>query len=148
MSIKQDRVPGTALTSLEKDLLVRLCSGDWKGSREAAQQAQVAQWGGREFTECECFLISVPRDATVSDGTLSGGSVLGLDVPGGSLPLVPKHSGGPFSSIEVFDGGECIGHLNLWVEDGLLHSLDFMTFGEPDEVLPQLENLGPTPFKP
>ncbi|GEM_PF-2030023 len=143
MSIKQDRVPGTALTSLEKDLLVRLCSGDWKGSREAAQQVHVAQWGGREFTECECFLISVPRDATVADGTAPDGTVADATVP-----LVPKHSGGPFSSIEVFDGDECIGHLNLWVEDGLLHSLDFMTFGEPDEVLPRLENVGQTPFKP
>src|SRR4051812_34056605 len=121
------RVPGDPLSPHERALLAVLCSGTWHGTREARQQLVHARWGGLEFDGCECFLVEVPADL--------------------ALPRIPKHSGGPFATVDVSDGNTALGHLNLWVEDGLLHSVDYMTFDAPDEHLPAVELLGDGPFK-
>lgn len=121
------RVPGDPLNPRERALLDILCSGTWRGTSEARQQLAHARWGGLEFDDCECFLIDVPEE---------------LD-----LPRIPKRSGGPFATVEVLDGETALGHLNLWAVDGLLHSVDYMTFDAPDEKLPAVELLGDGPFK-
>ena len=121
------RVPGDPLSPHERALLDILCSGTWPGTSEARQQLTHARWGGLEFDECECFLIDVPEE---------------LD-----LPKIPKRSGGPFATVEVLDGETALGHLNLWAVDGLLHSVDYMTFDAPDEQLPGLEKISAEPFK-
>ncbi|GAA1874233.1 hypothetical protein GCM10009715_21180 [Paeniglutamicibacter psychrophenolicus] len=121
------RVPGDPLSTHERALLELLCSGTWHGTIEARRQLAHARWGGLEFDDCECFLVVVPED---------------LD-----LPRIPKRSGGPFSTVEVHDGESALGHLNLWSVDGLLHSVDYMTFDAPDEHLPAVELLGDGPFK-
>lgn len=85
----------------------------------AREQLRAASWGGYEFDECDCFLISVPP-----------------------LPEASRisHDGGPFSVLEVSRAGEGLGHLELWVVDGYLHSVDYMTFGD-HEKLPALEEV-------
>ena len=121
------RAPGDPLSLHERALLELLCSGTWHGTVEARQQLAHARWGGLQFDDCECFLVEVPEH---------------LD-----LPRIPKRSGGPFATVEVPDEETALGHLNLWVVDGLLHSVDYMTFDAPDEKLPALELLGDGPFK-
>lgn len=129
MSIdRTERVPGGPLTSHEKALLERLCAGEWKGSVEAREQLVHARWGGYSVGDCECFLVDVPQDI--------------------GLPLVPKFSGGPFAlaSVECKDGES--GLLELWVVNGLLHSVDYMPLdGNDGEMLPALEHLVGEPFK-
>lgn len=120
------RMPGDPLSPHERALLEILCSGKWPGTTEAREQAAHARWGGREFDECECFLVDIP-------GHLN-------------LPRIPKRSGGPFATVDVHDGDVALGHLNLWAVDGLLHSVDYMTFDVPDERLPAMEQLGDGPF--
>ena len=95
--------------------------------KEAREQAAQARWGGLGFGECECFLIDVPEDLNLS--------------------RIPSRSGGPFATLDVTDGETALGHLNLWIADGVLHSVDYMTFDAPDERLPALEMLGDGPFK-
>lgn len=112
----------------ELALLERLCSGDWVGCQQAREQVGAARWAGFGYDGCECFLIEV-ADAD-------------------NQPVIPGNVGGPFSSVEVFNGDECVGHLNLWVVDGLLHSVDFMPFDLPDTALPPLASLAAHPFAP
>ncbi len=120
------RVPGSPLNSQERALLELLCSGNWPGTKEARQQAARAHWGGLAFDDCDDFLIEVSEHP--------------------NLPRIPPHPGGPFASLEVLEGETLLGHLNLWAPDGVLHSVDFMTFGASDQRLPPVEQLGSEPF--
>ena len=45
------------------------------------------------------------------------------------LRRIPPHDGGPIAFVEVVDGDESLGVLELWVEGGRLHSLDYSTAG-------------------
>lgn len=121
------RIPGSPLNAHESALLDRLCSGTWPGMKEAREQAAHASWGGREIDGCDCFLIDVPEEL--------------------NLARIPKHSSGPFATLDVTDGDTALGHLNLWISDGVLDSVDYMTFDAPDEHLPALELLGSAPFR-
>lgn len=120
------RIPGSALSPHERILLQRLCSGDWPGAKEARQQAVHARWGGLQFDDCEDFLIEVSEDL--------------------NLEKIPTHPGGPFASLEVCEDEVLLGHLDLWAPDGVLHSVDYMTFDAPDRLLPAVEQLGSIPF--
>lgn len=95
--------------------------------KEAREQATHVRWGGQEVDGCDCFLVDAPEEL--------------------SLARIPKHSGGLFVSIDVTDGDTALGHLNLWISGGVLHSVDYMTFDAPDEHLPVLELLGDAPFR-
>lgn len=76
------RFLGNIFSPKENALLDILCSGtDAKSSLARAQRA-TATWGGYEFDECECFLITVPSTA--------------------ECPAI-EHAGGLFSSAEVAD---------------------------------------------
>ncbi|PQZ92853.1 hypothetical protein CQ018_10245 [Arthrobacter sp. MYb227] len=122
------REPGDPLTSLEKALLARLCAGDWKGSSEAREQLVHARWGGYSVEGCECFLIQIP--------------------PERALPLVPKFSGGPFAFLDVSGAELGFGLLELWLEGGVLHSVDYIPLdGSDGDKLPGLEHVSGTPFK-
>lgn len=122
------RVPGDPFTELEKALLKRLCAGDWKGSLQAREQLAHARWGGYSFEGCECFLINVPTDI--------------------GLPLVPKFSGGPFAFLDVSGGEAGVGLLELWIERGVLHSVDYIPLdGSDGENLPELEYVEAEPCK-
>ncbi|MFE5309262.1 hypothetical protein [Isoptericola sp. NPDC056605] len=117
--VEAPRAPGTALTSHERALLERVCAGSWRGAAEARAQLAHARWGGKDHEGDACFLLDVPA------------------VPG--LPRIPPHEGGPIASLEVLDGDDGLGVLELWVEDGRLYSLDYSTFGDDTvEVLPDV----------
>lgn len=120
------RIPGSPLSPHERILLQRLCSGDWPGAKQARQQAVHAHWGGLQFDDCEDFLIEI------SEGL--------------NLEKIPPHPGGPFASLEVYEDEVLLGHLDLWAPDGVLHSVDYMTFDAPDRLLPAVEQLGSVPF--
>lgn len=128
MNYPTGRVPGDPLTSHEMALLERLCAGDWKGSEEARQQLVHARWGGYSVEGCECFLIEVPTDI--------------------GLPLVPKYSGGPFAFLDISGEESGTGLLELWLERGVLHSVDYMPLDESmGEKLPKLEHADDEPIK-
>jgi hypothetical protein len=99
-------------------MLDLLCRGDDPLRELAREQLRLASWGGHQFDECDCFLISVP--------TLPDASRI-------------QHGGGPFSALGVVRAGEGLGTLDLWVVDGYLHSVDYMTYGD-HEALPDLED--------
>ncbi|MFJ2619791.1 hypothetical protein [Glutamicibacter sp. NPDC087344] len=120
------RMIGSRLTPNEILLLERLSSGDWAGSRQAPQQAAYDSWGGLQFEDCEDFLIDIPEHL--------------------NLDKIPSLPGGPFSILEVFEEKLFLGHLELWVLDGVLHSVDYITFGAPDRILPEVHQLASSPF--
>jgi len=112
------RRPGAPLTPLESALLERICAGSWRGSEEARAQLVHARWGGKDHDGDACFLIDVPAGADV--------------------PRIPSHAGGPIATLAVADGDEHLGLLELWVDDGQLHSLDYSTFSDTaGETLPE-----------
>lgn len=117
--MSRGRAVGSAFSPKEQTLLDLLCCGTQHHRDLAREQLRAASWGGYEFDECDCFLISVPP-----------------------LPEASRisHDGGPFSVLEVSRAGEGLGHLELWVVDGYLHSVDYMTFGD-HEKLPALEEV-------
>ncbi len=112
------RQPGSPLTADELALLERICAGTWPGAKEARAQLVLARWGGKDHDDA-CFLIDVSAARHV--------------------PRIPPHHGGPVATLDVVDGDEELGQLQLWVEDGRLRSLDYSTFSEtaPD-ALPAL----------
>jgi hypothetical protein len=113
------RPRGVRLTPHEHALLERVCAGSWRGAEEARAQLAHARWGGKDHAGDACFLVDVPA--------LAG------------LPRIPPHEGGPIVALEVVDGDDLRGTLELWVHDGRLHSLDYSTFGETDvEALPEV----------
>jgi hypothetical protein len=109
------------LTAHELALLDRICAGTWPGAREARAQLAHARWGGKDHDDA-CFLI----DVSAAHG----------------LPRIPPHDGGPIAELGVVDGDEALGTLELWVEDGRLHSLDYSVYSEtaPD-ALPELHQI-------
>ncbi|GAB3093893.1 hypothetical protein [Isoptericola nanjingensis] len=116
------RRPGAALTPLESALLERICAGTWPGSEEARAQLVHARWGGKDHDGDACFLIDVPAGADV--------------------PRIPSRAGGPIEALSVVDGDEHLGLLELWVDDGRLHSLDYSTFSDTaSETLPEVHLL-------
>lgn len=119
MTIQHDRLVGGAFSPAEGELLDLLCSGNDSQSVLAREQRATATWGGYEHDGCECFLISV----TTREGS----------------PVI-EHDGGPFSMAEVSDGTETLGLLELWVVGGLLHSVNYMPFGEDHVALPTAAN--------
>lgn len=112
---RRGREPGGVLTAREAALLEILCAGD--DERMAAARAQLvgARWGGYEFGDCDCFLIRVD------------------EVPPGARI---RHGGGPLSSAEVLLDGEYVGQLDLWVDGGRLHSVDYMPIDDAHGELP------------
>lgn len=116
MKMSRGRAVGSAFSAKEKALLDLLCSGDHPYRELARDQLRVASWGGYQLDECDCFLISVPR-----------------------LPKTARirHGGGPFSVADVSRAGEDLGQLDLWVVDGYLHSVDYMTYDD-HELMPDL----------
>lgn len=115
MNSDNNRRIGEALTPLENALLDILCSGVDSGSSIARMQRAIATWGGYEHDGCDCFLISI---ASTNE-----------------IPSI-EHEGGPFAVAEVSDGMETLGLLELWVVDGLLHSVNYMPFGDEHVTLP------------
>ncbi|MGP5229207.1 hypothetical protein [Arthrobacter rhombi] len=118
MNMSRGRAVGSAFSAKEKTVLDLLCSGDHPYRELAREQLRVASWGGYQLDECDCFLISVPK-----------------------LPKAARirHGGGPFSTLDVSRAGEGLGQLDLWVVDGYLHSVDYMTYDD-HEMLPDLED--------
>lgn len=115
------RQPGSPLTAREFALLERICAGTWPGAREARAQLAHARWGGKDHDGDACFLIDVSA--------------------AGSLPRIPPHDGGPVAELEVIDGDEALGFLELWVDDGRLHSLEYSPFGDMSDALPELHQV-------
>ena len=119
MTMSRGRTVGCAFSGKEQAILDLLCSGDHPYRGLAREQLRVASWGGYEFDDCDCFLVSVPK-----------------------LPRAYRirHGGGPFSVLEVSRDGEALGHLELWVVDGYLHSADYIPFDD-HELLPALDDV-------
>ncbi len=115
VSTRANRTVGDDLTPDERELLRRLSAGSGEQSALLREQLTVATWGGYEHASCECFLLH-----------------LAPDVP---LPRV-EHDGGPFAVLEVADGTVPLGMLELWVVDGLAHSVTYMPFGGDHARLP------------
>ncbi len=115
MTEQRQRLEGAAFSSTERTLLSILCSGMNPDSVIARAQLTSASWGGYEHADCECFLISV--------------------APANGMPAI-EHDGGPLSLAEVAREEITLGLLELWVVDGLLHSVNYMPFGEDHDVLP------------
>lgn len=115
MAQQADRTVGGAFTARERELLDLLCAGDAPQHDLARAQLRDARWGGYELDACECFLIAV-------------------DAAGGSTRI--RHGGGPFASLVVSRAGEAVGLLDLWVVDGVLHSVNFMPYGDDHDELP------------
>jgi len=116
------RRPGAPLTAHERALLERLCAGAWPGAPQARAQLPAARWGGKDHDGDACFLVDV--------------------APGAGLPDIPPHGGGPIATLDVVDGSEALGLLELWVRDGRLHSVDYSTFAETAATaLPEMDQL-------
>lgn len=113
------RAAGSAVSVKEQALLDLLCRGSHPLRGLAREQLRFASWGGYQYDECDCFLISVPK-----------------------LPKTSRirHSGGPFSVVDVSRAGEGLGQLELWVVNGYLHSVDYMTYDDHENLLLDLED--------
>ncbi|MFE7406476.1 hypothetical protein [Isoptericola sp. NPDC057559] len=119
------RRPGTPLTPHETALLELICAGTWRGADEARAQLVHARWGGKDHSGDACFLIDVPARV--------------------DTPRIPSHAGGPIATLDVTDGDKPFGLLELWVEDGRLHSLDYSIFSDTaGEGLPELHQIDGT----
>lgn len=116
-SSRQVRRVGESFNADEASLLEILCGGDDSQSAIAREQRAIATWNGYAHDDCECFLI---RTASTE-----------------GVPLI-EHDGGPFAMAEVSDRTETLGLLELWVVDGMLHSVDYMPFGYDHVALPSL----------
>ena len=119
MDNRPKRVPGGELRPAELELLALLCSGTDAVSAKARQQLKFARWGGYQFKECECFSISFTSKRDCQS---------------------VRHGGGPFSTVLVSKDGKELGHLDLWVVAGYLHSVDYMPFEDGPGHLPTAEN--------
>ncbi|HRO31440.1 MULTISPECIES: hypothetical protein [Micrococcaceae] len=120
MKARRQRMAGDPFTSLERVLLELLCGGDDPHRVPVREQLRSARWGGYEFEDCDCFRLSVAE-----------------------LPPSTRihHEGGPFSVLEVRRRGECLGLVELWVIDGYLHSVNYMSLADDHDTLP-----GPAEF--
>lgn len=115
MRPQTNRSKGEELSQAERDILSLLCSGTDSESAKAREQLAFSHWDGFQFDECECFLIAVTK------------------APGRKRI---SHGGGPFSSVTVFQNEKALGHLDLWVIDGYLYSLDYMPFEDDPGYMP------------
>ena len=115
MTRRSERRLGDAFTAVERRLLDLLLAGD--DADAARAQLESASWGGYGFDDCDCFLIRVDHVRAARF----------------------RHDGGPFISADVEQDDESIGMLELWVVDGLLHSVDFMPWGDNHRELPAPE---------
>jgi hypothetical protein len=116
------RHAGARLTPLESALLERICAGTWRGAEEARAQLVHARWGGKDHEGDACFRIDIPAEADV--------------------PTIPPHGGGPIVTLAVADGDTHLGLLELWVNDGRIHSLEYPTYSDTsDEALPEVHLL-------
>jgi hypothetical protein len=115
------RQPGSPLTAHELALLERICAATWPGAQEARAQLAHARWGGKDHDGDACFLIDVSAAR--------------------HLPRIPPHDGGPVAVLDVVDGDEALGLLELWVDDGRLHSLGYSPFGEMSDALPEVHQV-------
>ncbi|GGJ69865.1 hypothetical protein ACX5K5_11060 [Glutamicibacter bergerei] len=115
MRPETSRSKGEELSQAERDILALLCSATDAESAKARQQLQFSRWDGFQFDECECFLIAVTK--------------------GPECKRI-RHGGGPFSSATVLQNEKALGHLDLWVIDGYLHSLDYMPFEDDPGYMP------------
>ncbi|MFF3065727.1 hypothetical protein ACFVQ3_14350 [Oerskovia sp. NPDC057915] len=117
------RRAGGRLTPQESALLERICAGTWRGAEEARAQLAHARWGGKDHDGDACFLIDIPAEA--------------------DAPRIPQQGGGPIATLAVSDRDVHLGSLELWVEGGQLHSLDYSTFSDAGgEMLPDVRQLG------
>lgn len=115
MVTRRERQIGEAFTPTEQTLLELLCTGEGPRFVHAREQLAFASWGGYEYQECECFAIRLdPRHR----------------------PSPIEHDGGPFSSLDVVREGEGLGTVDLWVVDGVLHSVDYMPFVDDHTEFP------------
>lgn len=119
---RSERVIGEALSPLESRLLDLLCGGDDPASAAARAQRATVTWGGYQHDDCQCFLLCTD--------------------PSGELPPI-EHEGGPFALAEVSDGTDALGLLELWVVDGLLHSVDYAPFGDGHDAMPSPDRVEP-----
>lgn len=115
MHPQTNRSKGEELSQAERDILALLCSGSDAESAKARVQLAFSRWGGLQFDKCECFFIAVTK---------------------GSERKRIRHGGGPFSSVTVFRNEKALGHLDLWVVDGYLYSLDYMPFEDDPGYMP------------
>lgn len=115
------RTTGSPLTDHERALLERMCAGDWPGAAQARAQLAHARWGGKDHDGDACFLVDIPASVDV--------------------PAIPPHNGGPIATLGVVADGVSLGTLELWVNHGRLHSLDYSTFDDADVDLPKLHYL-------
>ncbi|WP_404286039.1 hypothetical protein [Glutamicibacter arilaitensis] len=115
MRPRTSRSNGEELSQAERGILALLCSGTDAESAKARQQLQFARWDGFQFDECECFLIAVTNRTNCSR---------------------ISHVGGPFSSATVMQNEIALGHLDLWIVDGYLQSLDYMPFENHPGYMP------------
>lgn len=113
------RSVGDALTPQERGLLDLLCSGEGPAATAARHQLRTAVWGGYEHQGCECFRL--------------------LNVGDDGAPHIP-HEGGPFSVVEVSSGDQTQGFLELWVVDGVLHSVTYIPLEDDHHALPTSES--------
>lgn len=111
ISAAQRRV-GDELSATEYALLTLLCSGQGTALAHARAQLPQVRWAGTQYEDCLCPALAVPR--------------------GGALPRI-GHDGGPLSLLEVFRAGQAIGFVELWVQEGYLHSLDYISYEYDDE---------------
>ncbi|WP_159792969.1 hypothetical protein [Puerhibacterium puerhi] len=66
----------------------------------------------------------------------------GKDHDGDACLRIPLHGGGRIATLDVVDGAEALGRLELWVRDGRLHSVDHSTFAETAAAaLPEVDRL-------
>lgn len=115
MTRRSDRLIGDEFLPAERRLLDLLCAGTDPACACARTQLESASWGGYGFDDCECFMIRIGSDS--------------------SAPRI-RHGGGPLVSADVEDDDGSIGMLELWVVDGLLHSVDFMPWGDDHTDMP------------
>jgi len=118
MAHRSDRAVGDDFLPAERQLLELLCSGPAATSERARAHLASAAWGGYAFDDCQCFLIRADID--------------------GDAPLI-RHGGGPLAEADVEDESGSVGMLELWVVDGLLHSVDFIPWGDDHAELPDPE---------
>ncbi|HCJ55812.1 hypothetical protein ACTXM3_17795 [Glutamicibacter arilaitensis] len=115
MDSRPVRDKGDEFRADELEVLALLCSGSDDESAKARQQLKYARWGGYQFDDCDCFCISFPSKRDCES---------------------IRHSGGPFSTVAVSKDGTVLGHLDLWLLDGYLRSVDYMPIEDDPGHLP------------
>lgn len=111
--------PVRDLTPAERAVLERLCADDWPGAEAARVQLATARFGGHSHGPGDnCFDIVVAEDA----------------------PRIAR-ADGPVHGLNVFDGDEATGAVDLWVRDGRLHSMEHSWYPDEPGPMPTPEQL-------